>query len=371
MVERVPSRSGGFQPAKPVMPRPANDNFPSPANDNNPVRPPPNSVVFGRRVRGRAAIKQAAALSRPMRAFFRANPYIRIAETIMEIYNYFEWQKVRNEGVVGYQLFRRCTGGTGTFTNGALNNCNPLWSNFVRQTGRPARLYEHRFDFNQPHPVIPNYYADYPVAEWVRVVVPGPGAETPQIRDPARNVGALPGGNRAPQRWELPAIDPFFWPPGLPQPQPTPLPYGVTVRPFPEWGNLSSRDEPITWPRIAVRHRYRRTPGGEKERKSKVREGVVVILKGGYAVTEGIDAVEAVHDALPKEYQAKSGAPPHEKAKRIYQHFEKIDLEKALFNLAVNHVIDLAIGTSAGKASDFFSRMGVTHGGVLSGVRGV
>lgn len=178
-----------------------------------------------------------------------------------------------------------------------------------------------------------------------------------------------------------PNIDPLTRP-GLPTARPKQLPYRILpYRQTNPWRSPSEQSQsgnsfdynphvpgpkqvaipaPGTTPRPVPGH-IPKPPGPRvKERKSRLKAGMAVALRAGYSATEAIDAIEAVHKALPKKYQAGSKSTPQEKLAAIYRHYDKLDMNKVVLNLAANHIIDLIIGRSSAKAAEFFKRYGIS-----------
>ena len=206
-----------------------------------------------------------------------------------------------------------------------------------------------------------------------------------------RVTGTVPASKKFPQEWYAPQkhprpkpyfygrVDPFAVPPGFWQPNPEPAPRAVTRF---QWsteaeGNWSVRGYPSLPPKRPVTNSYEPTEKGTKERKTKVRRAAVFALKQAYTATEAVDAIEALHDgvgtmpsALPKEYQAKSGKI-QDKAEALYRHWDKIDVEQAVLNLAANQFLDLLVGVPQGKAQEWATERGIFLGGGLTGARGI
>lgn len=113
-----------------------------------------------------------------------------------------------------------------------------------------------------------------------------------------------------------------------------------------------------------------RNPTKERKVKSKVPNLVQVIQKAGHAYGEVDDAISAIHDALPKEYQAKRKRPDY-MLKALYRHWDKLDVNQAIVNLLANHVEDAIVGRISGGAKEYASKHGITLGRTGIGVYGV
>ena len=61
------------------------------------------------------------------------------------------------------------------------------------------------------------------------------------------------------------------------------------------------------------------------------------------SVTETIDVIDAFYDALPW-YRRNKGDNPFDKAQKVYDHFEEIDLQLAIENLIINEIVDTTLG---------------------------
>lgn len=162
-----------------------------------------------------------------------------------------------------------------------------------------------------------------------------------------------PGNIPIPSYPLTPAIngltDPFAYPghidEGQPATEPQAQPIGDTywppVRPTDPGGHTS---EP--------------PPKGTKERKARAKGIAGTLSKlhksigdivGGFS--EFGDVIDAAHDALPKEYKAKSWykgerIPPgwQKKWNAVYQHWDKVNVVDFIANLAKNNLQDLVIG---------------------------
>lgn len=142
---------------------------------------------------------------------------------------------------------------------------------------------------------------------------------------PKPRPGVTPGGDRRP----------------LPKPGPRPAPGGKPAPPKPR----------------------------EKERKGKIAAGLGRAVEVAFAASEGADAVDAIWEALPKEYRqrtAKSGVARKgaligegtrysttiDKAIAIYKYYKHLNLSEAAKNLLINHFVDKVIGTMSAKGAD-------------------
>lgn len=376
--ERRTGGRGGYQ--KP--PTPANDNvrLPKPANDNWRPFPKPKPQTprpFGRRLPpGALAVARRSAPL--LKLATRGVPLIGTAFLIYDLYeltrtfprampgryNLYGWTKTQDCGINGSAWI------------GQSNNCGQVTgaSGFGPYGGSPPRN-SNVLTFHQPN-FTKNAYGwwnFWPAKKYVRDVLSLPGLQryvVPSIR---------PGVSPVPQPSWVPAVDPFIFPPLTdPMPTPTPLPRGVQSPATAAEGDWSQRGyefnpAPSARPNPYLRHR--RPPPREKEKKSKVRQGFVIALKGGYAATEFKDAVEALTDgvwtpfgtlppAFPKWVLDKlpKNATVFDKMKLAVKYWGELDPSQAAINLGANHVIDLAVGVPQGALTDFANQHGFVHG---------
>lgn len=92
----------------------------------------------------------------------------------------------------------------------------------------------------------------------------------------------------------------------------------------------------------------RKPPKGTKEKKmNSLGAG---LLRGVEAVTEGIDALKAVHGALPKSARTPN-ATPQQMASDIWNNVGKLDGARAVGNILMEGAIDQGIGRTLGAAS--------------------
>lgn len=369
--------SGGFQ-----NPKPANDNIrvPSPANDNTPRLPgrdPAPPKAFGRRLPPAAKLLARRSLS--FARLVRFVPYLGWGLLAWDAYQLLRDIRMASAGGIDlsmYDVTSSCAGG-GVPQRRSWNHCDPIYAPPLSlEPGQYRFVDTWQIDYTKEHPSFDGWYSSQP------------GLRLQMKPDPYYNdeIGTWPGINikPAPQPVPWPAVDPFIFPPLSPMPEPKPLPRTAVPKhkPDPDEGDWSERGN-STNPRTRVRrgtaHRPQPPKKNEKERKSRVQKGASVVLAGGYAVTEGVDFIEALYDgvmtpwghmrsALPEQFKQKSALSPQAKAKLLYEHWDKIDLQQALFNLAANQVIDLAVGSAAGNANTFATDIGITnHQGLLTG----
>lgn len=181
-----------------------------------------------------------------------------------------------------------------------------------------------------------------------------------------------------------PAVNPHALPINAPVQQPKPMPYrSVPAMPVfdpyapgttPLRGPLPVRAiSPSPWrngivvrpnapPSPAPPHVRRPPVKGEKERKPgrDVKRAIDPIVG---PITEAVDAIDAVYDALPwsvrkqvyRKCRAGGGQPrecmtPQKKLKVIYDNAHRLDMAKVVENLAKNHLEDRVIGELSRRA---------------------
>ena len=353
---------------------PANDNRPyrpppPPANDNFPWRPPPppGGNQFGRR--GGREAKRAMRRSPGVRRVLRWMPF---AYWVYDWYHYINTTPIATVRYnnAGWVLRDWCGNAITANLNGYAS-CGEQWVSISPQTADYIR-YLWWVDWSRPHGSLPGIYRGAFQQYWRRVS------------------GSVHKDQKWPSQWSsssareveywLPAVDPFFLPPGVNQPTPASPPRGVSRG---QWtydreGNWSDRGhESRPRPRVAPDYNYKPTPPKTKERKTKVRRAAVFALKQAYMATEAVDAINALHDgvggmpaALPAQYRSKSDRI-QDKAAALYRHWDKIDVEQAVLNLAANQFLDLLVGVPQGMANQWATQHGITTGGALTGVRGI
>lgn len=141
-------------------------------------------------------------------------------------------------------------------------------------------------------------------------------------------------------------LEPRIVPPNSPMPKPYPLPRPlVPTVPDPS----QPRDErtemgPLPKPRPDVLPPRSTEPprGGTKERKvqNKIINGGLRIIN---LITESVDAINALYDALPDHIKERR-ATPQRKATLLYRHYDEIDIPQAIFNLITENLLDYFYG---------------------------
>lgn len=378
---RTPAARGsgparGFQPAPTPSRAPANDNVRTPANDNVP----------GRSASGFRSASRRAGLALAGRLAARAVPLLGLALLLWDLWElYEEWQQLQEDQPLGSvdlppDWVELCNHSVGwnKGTSRAMSCGNvfiPIDPEDFKHTGikwvPSLGRYEIR-NYRHPAPglVAPNdarfsYRARSPFYG----TRPVPDPDSAWISPPKNPVYMPTEVPNAP-----PWLDPNSSPIGVPVPVPMPPPYRVIPhrRPNP-WRAPSERPQrgPAPAPRRSVntnprtverpiwnpepgpsasprpRPRFQRPRRGEKERKMVAaihQRSLLGLLING--VTEGLDALYAVWDALPD--RCKEGwrkPPPQIAAAQIYSCFEHLDLNQAAWNLLEEQFEDAVIGT--------------------------
>lgn len=351
---------------------------PVPGNDNLPWRPPPPAgLPFGKRgggggKGGGGGFRRYVRRNKWMRRLIRWNP---VLDYIWDWYNYINPEPIvnRRPNNAGWKLEQFCSPGYSDNIASWSSGCvMQTWVWARPETAKNIREWW-RIYWDRPHPVFKDTYVGDPQSYWRRVS------------------GTVPADAKLPVEWYAPQkhprprpyfygrVDPFAVPPGFWQPNPEPAPRAVTRF---QWsteaeGNWSVRGYPSLPPKRPVTNSYEPTEKGTKERKTKVRRAAVFALKQAYMATEAVDAINALHDgvggmppALPAQYRSKSDRI-QDKAAALYRHWDKIDVEQAVLNLAANQFLDLLVGVPQGKAQEWATERGIFLGGGVTGARGI
>jgi hypothetical protein len=79
-----------------------------------------------------------------------------------------------------------------------------------------------------------------------------------------------------------------------------------------------------------------------------VRILVDLVRRGVNPFTEALDVVDALHDALPRQLQSRSGGASG-RIRALWEHWREVDVGEAIENLIWNQVEDYVFGKLAGK----------------------
>lgn len=194
---------------------------------------------------------------------------------------------------------------------------------------------------------------------WKEVTAPEPHPELPEVGlpEPVPDF-ILPPSPMLPQ---MPWF-PITVPPLAPMPSPIPRPPFIPQMPNPEAvsppvGNYPPGQEPGSRPRPRKRLNPRPPGRGVKERKLKgtaqQRKFLGWLLSGA---SEANDLLDALHDALPKEFQGRDH--PASKWEALYKHWDKVDMSEAFTNIWNNQATDKYYGEAFKKLQEGLSEAG-------------
>lgn len=344
-----------YRPNSGNVPRwlnPANDNFGPPANDNTPIP--------------RSLLRQGTAI--PLRVirnhilpFERYQQAIRIWNNLNEA-NRIIQQNPRQMVLHNYLKFENCGPG-GTPREAAWPNCGAAY--YVSDdAGFPpagATVVYVWGAYVTRHPVVPfNAYE--------------PGYAV--IKDSAQQYHRWAMADAHPVGLPRPALQPWLLPTALPgQPVPIPRPFqpyvtqeGREVGPAaPARPGRWTADRPLR-PR-GEPHVNKKPEENTRERKIQVSPKVMWLLRRAHDLTEGLDFLDALYEALPPQYRTdRSGrtrlgarigpnrpyATPMDKARSLYRNWDRVNVPAAMRNLAQNQIIDIVLGR-ANQGADAFS----------------
>lgn len=329
----------------PLRPPGANDNAPLPANDNTRNPRLPYSA------RGLRWLKR--------------NAYGEVAGVVIDTFKLIDSLYNHNgyaDNYSGWTLHKVCPlTGPPTHILFQTNNANPVSSVFACVSGQVATSAT-----GSMFAALSNTTRSFCTGEVSNYTLAG---------DPRYRVGSTykrPNASSAPIRrynWSLsirPILDPNLVPMFAPSEYPFPIPYALV--PYRKNDPLGSqRTQGEQRPRIY----YRRPPTKDKE--VKVRGLIAGLQALHYATTEGLDALDAVHKALPKSDRAKASMhggkwwnpTPQEKVAAVLGGFDKIDWNKAVLNLIFNHYSDKLVGAAARTGKKNLNSMGVVGGAAI------
>lgn len=202
----------------------------------------------------------------------------------------------------------------------------------------------------------------YPAIPWRQ-----PNPHRDPVEQPTRGPSAVP----RPHPYALPRLVPGPWrlpsapvPANAPVPSTRPLPGAV---PSPEVIPIDAYPPTVIGHSPRARHRasprphphvLRKPPPGTRERKVRI-TAAVGVLKGLGIITEGLDVVNALYDALPDAFKVKGKRSNQiERMQALYDHWDEVVLTEAVKNLLVNHIEDKVIGGLSGAAQKSFADSG-------------
>lgn len=165
-----------------------------------------------------------------------------------------------------------------------------------------------------------------------------PSPSPDPVAPPAPQPRPRPRPRPRPEPRPEPSVPPLKpWPP---TPKPDPLPWWPPViGPRPEPGT-DPHPPPAPPPTTRPPMTPRRPPGPRvKERKTKASQGMMNLINFLGDVSEWKDIEDAFYDALPEHLKDKRD-DALEKAKKLYQHWNEVDLDTALFNAAFDQIAD-------------------------------
>lgn len=140
--------------------------------------------------------------------------------------------------------------------------------------------------------------------------------------------------------------------------EPAPLPVGVSPVEWSYTADYGGRPRPAP-----KQHRHRPPPRDVNERKQTMTKSQIIILRSVSQVTEVMDFVDALYDAIPDKHKLRwkntqyqyLKPTPVQKFKHIIDAYEHIDWTQAIENLYLMQAEDTAIGT-LGKMGGTSSR---------------
>ena len=112
--------------------------------------------------------------------------------------------------------------------------------------------------------------------------------------------------------------------------------------------------------KVGVGTAWRRAPKGAEKKGEAVSKGVWKLAKAAFEVTEAIDLLEAVHDALPEDCQ--NPATPQSMALALVTCFDRLDVNQAVKNVIYNQIEDAIVGYLGRGAGDVLESFGAIRG---------
>ncbi len=174
----------------------------------------------------------------------------------------------------------------------------------------------------------------------------------------------------------VPVTDPLPPPwPEIPKRAPSRLPQGLRrgygpparrrLRPFerPQEGiEVEVKPKSVTIRQQTGPHLLVKPGHNVKEVKKKVSKVFGFLLKSVGAITEGMDAINAIWKAIPFEKRPRGFQGPLEKARFIYDNFPLIVWDDAITNLIVDQIQDTLIAMGARQRQQAMADLGVPAG---------
>lgn len=109
---------------------------------------------------------------------------------------------------------------------------------------------------------------------------------------------------------------------------------------------------------------------GDKERKLKAGPALTKVLRYIGHVTEAADFVDAIYDALPSQYRPrykntkyeKQNVSYREKLQALYDHWDKVEVDQAVYNLIYENAMDRVWGEIGKAGAQVSKNLGHHHG---------
>lgn len=301
-------------------------------------------------------------LSRAKRLLGKLTPWLRAIELALDLYDLEQMRRAgqRPAGGLkvapGWRITDRCSGGPGVITRSGTwhsGSCSSYYATVASETSWNYFTY-HNVDYNDIHSTL-GWPRHYPLARVERF---GSTAPTPSITN-------------------YPFVPPFISP--MPNAPSVPVP----ARPI--LNDMLAKAGPIPFaqpPRQPPKlrrdvHRWRPPPKRTKEKKSKMPAWLADMTNVAFGVTEAIDVIELMFDALPANVKRNTvptgrtygnarigvGKPylsATDKALAVWRNLGDVDMTKFVPALIQNQIIDYAVGSTSGSAGDFLKKNGVT-----------
>lgn len=335
-------------PYKPkTKPDVANDNEPRPANDN------------------RRRLKKLSQYTAKGARYLRRSPLHDIGGRLLEdlILLYGPLSSVGTmENLAGWTLHKFCAlSGPPTHVVQDGTNPNPTATTYACVSGQVS---SGAFGIMLPMPANVRNFCTGEISNYSLAGVPRYRHGTTYKRP---NSSTQPVRRHVHRSYPKPHLVP------LPIYQPMQLPFPIPYALVPYRANDPLGSQRTQGDRRLKRYLRLKPPPGTKERKVRGIAAVVQALQ--HAASEGLDLLDAIHDALPKGLQAKAvmkggkwwNASPQAKLAAIANNFGDLDLNEAFFNVVQNHFEDKLIGTASKGAKGFADSINVVGGPAVFG----